>query len=92
VSEVIEDAAHEAGRRGAKQSACNATGGGREEGVWRAAQPDHSQGQIDAFVAYDNAVQALVMKDVIAEECFEFLYRAGTLLRASWLIIRRQTK
>jgi hypothetical protein len=76
VSEVIEEAAYEAGRRGAKQSACNATGRGREEEAWRATQPDHSEGPIDAFVAYNNAVQALVMKDVIAEDCFEFLYRA----------------
>lgn len=76
VSDVIEEAAYEAGRRGAKQSACNAAGRGREEEVWRATQPDHSEVPIDAFMAYHNAVQALVMKDVIAEECFEFLYRA----------------
>lgn len=31
---------------------------------------------IDAFMAYHNAVEALVMKDVVAGECFEFLYRA----------------
>ena len=76
MSDVIEEAAYEAGRRGAKQSACNAAGRGREEEVWRATQPDHSEVPIDAFMAYHNAVQALVMKDVIAEECFEFLYRA----------------
>lgn len=51
VSEVIEEAAYEAGRRGAKQSACNATGKGREEEAWRATQPDHSEEPIDAFVA-----------------------------------------
>jgi hypothetical protein len=76
VSEVVEEAAYEAGRRGAKQSACNATGKGREEEAWRATQPDYSEGPIDAFVAYSNAVQALVMKDLIAEECFEFPYHA----------------
>jgi hypothetical protein len=76
VSGVIEEAAYEAGRRGAKQSACNATGRGREEEAWRATQPDYYEGPIEAFVGYNNAVQALVMKDLIAEECFEFLYHA----------------
>jgi hypothetical protein len=74
VSELIEEAAYEAGRRGAKQSACNATAKGREEEAWQATQPDDSEVPIDAFVAYSNAAQALVMKDLIAEECFEFLY------------------
>jgi hypothetical protein len=76
VTEVIEEAAYEAGRRGAKQSACNETGRGREEETWRATQPDYSEGAIDAFVAYNNAVQALVMKDLVAGECFEFLHHA----------------
>ncbi len=76
VSEVIEEAAYEAGRRGAKQSACNATGGGREEKVWGGRSPTTPQVPIDAFMAYHNAVEALVMKDVVAGECFEFLYRA----------------
>ena len=75
VSDLIEEAAYEAGRRGAKQSACNATGSGLEEKVWRARQPSHSQGPTHAFAAYHDAAEALVMKDVIAEECFEFLYR-----------------
>jgi hypothetical protein len=75
VSDVIEEAAYEAGRRGAMQSAHNATGRGCEEEVWRATQPDLSEGPMHAFVAYHDAVEALVMKDVIAEECFEFLYR-----------------
>ncbi len=76
VSDVIEEAAYEAGRRGAKQSACNATGRGLKEKVWRARKPRNSQEPTHALAAYTDAVEALVMKDVIAEECFEFLYRA----------------
>jgi len=64
VSDGIEEAAYEAGRRGAKQSACNATGRGLKEKVWRVRQPRHSQGPMHALVAYHDAVEALVMKDV----------------------------
>jgi hypothetical protein len=76
VSDLIEEAAYEAGRRGAKQTACNATGRGLRETVWRVRKPKQSQAWMHAFAAYTDAVEALVMKDVIAEDCFEFLYRA----------------
>ena len=73
---AVEEAAYEAGRRGAKQVACNATGRGPEEEAWRATQRDETEGPMHAFMAYQDAVQALVVKDVIAEECFDLLYSA----------------
>ena len=76
VSAAVEEAAYEAGRRGAKQAACNAAGRGPEEATWRAMQRDCTEGPMHVFMSYDEAVQALVMKDVIAEECFELLYSA----------------
>jgi len=76
VSAAVEEAAYEAGRRGAKQVACNAAGKGPEEEAWRAAQRASSSGPTHVFVAYNDAVQALVMKDLIAQECFELLYSA----------------
>jgi hypothetical protein len=76
VSDAIEEAAYEAGRRGAKQSACNEAGKGTDEIAWRATQLTHRERAIQASMAYRGAVEALVMKDVIAEECFELLYGA----------------